>query len=166
MHPAEYRAWLCIPSLKILISQSEKVSESVDAIGSTIERTNEGANEISGFTEAINAIATQTNLLSLNASIEAARAGEAGKGFAVVAAEISSLASQSKESADKINEIVTRLIQDAASSISEENAASTEQTNASMQELNATFSVISESAGSLEKSAEELDDMIGFFKLD
>ncbi len=104
-------------SLKTLISQSEKVSASVNDIGDTINRTNEGANEISGFTEAINSIATQTNLLSLNASIEAARAGEAGKGFAVVAAEISNLASQSKESADKINEIVTRLMQDAASSV-------------------------------------------------
>jgi methyl-accepting chemotaxis protein len=58
-------------------------------------------------------IAAQTNLLSLNASIEAARAGEAGRGFAVVASEISKLADDSKNAADRINQItgvVTRSV--------------------------------------------------------
>ncbi len=104
-------------TLNNLISHSEKVTESVDTIASTIDSTNKSANAISEFTDAINSIASQTNLLSLNASIEAARAGEAGKGFAVVAGEISDLAEQSKASADKINEIVTQLIRDASESV-------------------------------------------------
>ena len=100
-----------------LIKHSEKVSASVETIAKTIESTDRSANAISEFTDAINSIASQTNLLSLNASIEAARAGEAGRGFAVVAGEISQLADQSKVSADKINEIVTQLIKDANESV-------------------------------------------------
>lgn len=61
---------------------------------------------IGDFIGIINDIATQTNLLSLNASIEAARAGEAGKGFAVVAAEIRKLADQSINAARQIHNIV------------------------------------------------------------
>lgn len=68
------------------------------------------ANEITVLTEAILGIASQTNLLSLNASIEAARAGEAGRGFTVVADEIKQLSEQSAHMANKIQSTTNAVI--------------------------------------------------------
>jgi methyl-accepting chemotaxis protein len=58
----------------------------------------------------ISELSQQTNVLSINAAIEAARSGEAGKGFSVVSGEIRSLAAQSGDSAKKINEILSTMM--------------------------------------------------------
>lgn len=76
-----------------------------------IAESNEAVEAINIATDVITGIASQTSLLSLNASIEAARAGEQGKGFAVVASEIKTLAEQSTESAQEIRNIITNLVQ-------------------------------------------------------
>lgn len=103
--------------LKELQDISIRTSKSVDEVQKQTNLTNESAQAIHSATDIIAGIASQTNLLSLNASIEAARAGEMGKGFAVVAEEIRGLADQSKESAAQIRGIVENLIQNSDHSV-------------------------------------------------
>jgi len=131
-------------ALDKLIRQSEEVTASVKDIGHTINSTNDSAKSISEFTQAITDIATQTNLLSLNASIEAARAGDAGRGFAVVADEIRALADQSSDSADKIKSIVEQLLTDSASSVSV------------LEKLNESFGVQAEQLDSTKNNMETM----------
>ncbi len=85
------------------------VKESIAFLSEQTSLTNESVAKISSTTELITAIASQTNLLSLNASIEAARAGEHGRGFSVVASEIQQLSDQSNRAAGEIQKMIANL---------------------------------------------------------
>ena len=104
-------------NLEELYQISQKTKDSVLLVQDQTNLTNQSAQKIREATELITDIAGQTNLLSLNASIEAARAGENGKGFAVVADEIRQLSEQSRQSAEKIAEIVNSLLENSNTSV-------------------------------------------------
>lgn len=99
-----------VNTLDQLVEVNTKIKADIATMYHQTEITNESAQNIQSVVEFINAISTQTNLLSLNASIEAARAGESGRGFSVVAKEIGSLAEQSTQAVDKIGKSITELI--------------------------------------------------------
>lgn len=85
------------------------VREAIYFLSEQTNLTGQAVVKISSATEIITSIASQTNLLSLNASIEASRAGERGNGFAVVATEIQKLSQESKTAAEEIRSIVAEL---------------------------------------------------------
>lgn len=143
-------------TLKELENISKETAASVGKVQEQTNVTNQSAMEIRTATEMITAIASQTNLLSLNASIEAARAGEHGRGFAVVAEEIRVLADQSKESAEKITAIIGELIRNSNTSVDIMNQMS-EVIGRQNAELDTTKTVFESLNGEIDSVANAID---------
>lgn len=130
-------------------------SERVYIIVSDVEKQ---MREISKIVVLIRDLANQTNLLALNAAIEAARAGDAGRGFAVVATEVKSLAQESRNSAERIEEMITTLTkstQDASNAMVE--AKGTVEKGSRM--VSETLDAFTKIAGSIEKVAKNASDV-------
>lgn len=118
----------------------------VDVIG----RINDTSKQIENIISEIEDIASQTNLLSLNAAIEAARAGEAGKGFAVVAGQIRSLSEQSAKAA-----VDTRQLIESAIAVSNEGNEAAERVSTSIEKVINGMKEVADSSQKLSEIADE-----------
>lgn len=96
-------------ALVALVTGMEEIETASQAMTARLTSISERARDISGVVEAIARVASQTNLLSLNAEIEAEKAGEAGQGFSVVAREVRRLADQSARSAADVERNVAEM---------------------------------------------------------
>lgn len=171
-----------------------KVESDVYQGSSKVLQTVDAMREIAGKISVIGDIAFQTNILALNAAVEAARAGEHGRGFGVVASEVGKLAERSKLAAAEIDQLTrssvasaeeagkmmkeivpeiqrtSHLIQDIASA-SFEQSTGADQINMAIQQLNmvtqqnaATSEELSTNSVELSAQAEQLQEIISFFK--
>ena len=176
---------------KIASKAAENILEGSKNVNMTVAVMKKIADKVT----IIGDIAFQTNILALNAAVEAARAGEHGKGFAVVAAEVRKLAERSHIAAGEINELtkssvdiadksglslesIVPDIQKTAKLVQEITAASIEQStganqiNNAINQLNKVTQQNAASAEEMATSSEELSaqadnlrDLIGFFKV-
>jgi methyl-accepting chemotaxis protein len=99
------------------INGMNRISSSVKESASTVETLGRSSEQIGEIIKVINDIASQTNLLALNAAIEAARAGEQGRGFAVVADEVRKLAERTTAATSEITDMIKGIQEDTGRAI-------------------------------------------------
>lgn len=137
---------------------NKQMNEMTEAMG----RISEAAKQIGEIISAIESIASQTNLLSLNAAIEAASAGEAGKGFAVVAEEIRQLASQSSKAANNTRMLIETSIKEVENGnrIADITAKSLEKVTAGIGDITQIADAVKDSSEKQATSMEEVTNGI------
>ncbi|MCR5278105.1 MAG: methyl-accepting chemotaxis protein [Lachnospiraceae bacterium] len=157
-----------VGDFETLISDTFKSIEKLKDITSKMSHVQEAVETVTTAANDINNIASQTNLLSLNASIEAARAGEAGRGFAVVAGEISALADQSNQAAVKIRDIMSNLkdetegavsmVSDMAAMMDKQDETS-KKSQASLQELIGAIDQTKDMVGDVKRNSDAVSKL-------
>ena len=113
-------------TVEVTLSGMQTIKTKVGAASAKIEEMGQRSQEIGAIVETIEDIASQTNLLALNAAIEAARAGEQGKGFAVVADEVRKLAERSSLATKEIGSLIKGIQNTVAEAVQAMEESSTE----------------------------------------
>lgn len=176
-----------------VITNMAELKENVQRITASIDSLETNSKEIGEIVNVITEIASQTNLLALNAAIEAARAGEHGKGFAVVADEVRKLAEQTRSSSSNITTLVQTTMTQISDVIAQvntinrvvdtgnveivnttnvfehilqssaENKDMSESTETNIQVLTALLNEINEAVSKMAVSSEELNQTVSSF---
>ncbi len=158
--------------------QTEQIGDALTQVENFQEQFNTSIKEIELASELISNIASQVNILALNASIEAARAGDYGRGFAVVADNVRRLANETRQSLVDVNAIIEDLRTtlsssidqittsiESVASISQETAASSEEASAATEEQTATMEELTAAAQELATVAIEMSEITKRFIL-
>lgn len=151
LRDAEASAKATAQAAEMIEQNQEKMKQMMDAMN----EIHETSQKVVGIIQTIEDIASQTNLLSLNASIEAARAGEAGKGFAVVADEIGKLALESSKAASTTKELIEISMEE----IKKGNAIAVGAMNSLKESVSAVDQVNGMIQGTAENAAVQAENM-------
>lgn len=135
-------------------------NEFMNQLSMAMEDISKSSSQIVNITKIIENIASQTNLLSLNAAIEAARVGEAGKGFAVVANEVRQLAEESADAARQTAELIAASVSTVENGIqlTEKTARALQETGENAEKVNESFAKIEQSSKDQVSSIEEINE--------
>ncbi|WP_417779369.1 methyl-accepting chemotaxis protein [Stutzerimonas xanthomarina] len=140
-----------IERMQQLSAQTEASRELLDGLSTRTE-------EIRQITDVIQSIASQTNLLALNAAIEAARAGEAGRGFAVVADEVRNLAGRTSSATEEVGRMVSDIREQSGAVVShiQKQASELDDAAAQIAGTGTQLSGIADLAGNVETQVAEI----------
>lgn len=155
-------------TIEASVQRMQQIKTSTRQVQEKMALMGQHSEQIGSFLETIQEIASQTNLLALNAAIEAARAGEHGKGFAVVADEVRKLAEKSSQATNEIEGLISRIqqtVDEATAAIREEMAeveagvSQSQDSGLAMQSIIGNVDQIDRQVEEISRATREISDV-------